>query len=101
MARRRFVVKEVVDTKPWSGAVSAVGCKTEEVTDAAFRLRVVQNMLNGDPGGVIANDRRQRRAIRSTTTVSDSRAAANGGGGGEVRRRHHVGLTPSAILAEQ
>lgn len=73
---RRYVVKEVVSSMTWSGAIWAVGCSSRESAQRALNNRVVRNMVDrGEPGAVMAFDRELRCLISWSPVVTDPQAA--------------------------
>jgi hypothetical protein len=73
---RRYVVKEVVSSMAWSGAIWAVGCSSRESAERALKKRVARNMAEvGEPGAVMAFDREIRCLVSWSDGVADPQAA--------------------------
>jgi hypothetical protein len=73
---RRYVVKEVVSSMAWSGAIWAVGCSSRESAERALKRRVARNMAEGgEPGAVMAFDREINCLISWSDGVTDPKAA--------------------------
>jgi hypothetical protein len=73
----RYVVKEVVSSMAWTGAIWAVGCSSRESAERALKKRVARNMADhGEPGAVMAFDREIRCLISWSDGVANPQAAA-------------------------
>ena len=73
---RRYVVKEVVSSMAWTGAIWAVGCSSRESAERALKKRVARNIADhGEPGTVMAFDREIRCLISWSDGVANPQAA--------------------------